>query len=429
MAQQDKVVFLLTFFAMIIATALLICNRVKPLVLKTQPNNKRYESPFEIRALIEAKELPDWGPNRLGELEAKSFPNEHLPRMFGFENAFTTVDKEHAHRFVRKSKDLINISANDWDTIRLVSADVLRRWKEEAQKVREDYDFRIDIQPLVQTVTLCAVLKTFFLMDNDEWLRSVPLEAFTRLAQSINETWMMPKSGNPIVDFKDNGALQDALNEVLPLANILDKRENPLRFILPGFETMWRVVLRGFIEVAFKTGKKHKNWREALVEYSRNTTTKDFNKSYTPDGVSPSHLVKETLRLYPPTKQIYREWKNADSAKSTTIAADIQACHHSTDIWGGGAREFNPLRWQEVTKAQEESFLAFGSKPFECPAKPTFAPRFVGLLIGILLQEFSKDCKLMSETGEMEFGPELLSNDRSGWKDVYLLVPHRLSGM
>lgn len=143
-----------------------------------------------------------------------------------------------------------------------------------------------------------------------------------------------------------------------------------------------------------------------------------------PAGVSASHLVKEALRLYPPTNRIYRQWKNADSIESTTIAADIQACHHSRNLWGRTAHEFGPWRWKEVVRAQELSFLAQGSKPFECPAKPTFGPRFVGLLIVILLQEFPDDCKLMSKTKVMEFGLEMLSNDRSGWEHAYLLVPN-----
>lgn len=228
----------------------------------------------------------------------------------------------------------------------------------------------------------------------------------------------MSKSGDPIVDFKDNEVLRDALKDLLPLADLSDPRENPLNIILPGFETMWRVVLRGFIEVAYKTGKKHRTWRTALIVNFQDPKTENFHKTYTPDGVSASHLVKETLRLYPPKSVSTVSGRVEKYAPPTTLAADIQACHHSTNIWGATAKEFDPLRWKEVRKEQEAGFLALGSKPFECPAKPTFGPRFVGLLMGILLQEFSEDCKLMSESGEMEFGPEMLRNDRSGWEDA-----------
>jgi dihydroceramidase len=91
---------------------------------------------------------------------------------------------------------------------------------------------------------------------------------------------------------------------------------------------------------------------------------------------------------------------------------------------GGNSQEVRPSTLAESGKGARSSFLAFGSKPFQCPAKPKFGPRLVGLLIGILLKEFPDDYKLMSSKGEMEFGPGLLSNDRSGWEDVYLLVPN-----
>jgi hypothetical protein len=176
------------------------------------------------------------------------------------------------------------------------------------------------------------------------------------------------------------------------------------------------------VELAYKTGKEHRTWGTALIVYSQGPKTENFHKTYTPDGASASHLVKETLRLYPPTKRVYHEWQSGNYGPPTTLAADVQACHHSTNVWGATAKEFDPLHWKEAAKEQEVAFLAFGSKPFECPAKPTFGPRLVAHLIGILLEQFPDGCKLVSPTGEMEFGPELLSNDRSGWEHV-LLVP------
>lgn len=111
-------------------------------------------------------------------------------------------------------------------------------------------------------------------------------------------------------------------------------------------------------------------------------------------------------------------------APPTTLAADIQACHHSTNIWGATAKEFDPLRWKEVRKEQEAGFLALGSKPFECPAKPTFGPRFVGLLMGILLQEFFR--RLQTHVGIR--GNGVWTWNAPQWQvrmgRCYLLVPN-----
>lgn len=61
----------------------------------------------------------------------------------------------------------------------------------------------------------------------------------------------------------DNEALRNALRDILPLSKVSDPRENPLNLILPGFETMWRVVLRDFVELAYKTGKEHRNLEDS----------------------------------------------------------------------------------------------------------------------------------------------------------------------
>jgi dihydroceramidase len=423
-AQESEIFSLIPLFALAISCALIARHRVEVLVSQRRSRKTNYDTAGDIRALIAARNIVGRGTNGIEPLRARSLANEHLRRKFGIENAFTTADRDYANNFVKKAGNLINISASGWNTIFSASEDVVWRWREEAQDRCECDNFQVEILSLIRAVTLYAVLTAFFFINDEKNLRSVPLQALNRLAWAINETWMMSKSEDPFFDFTDNEFLQDALRDVLPLENISNPRENPLNFILPGFETMWRVVLRGFIEVAYKTGKEHPTWREALVEYFPNPTIKLFNKTCPPDGVSASYLVKETLRLYPPTKRVYRGWQDANSSEPTKLAGDIEAVHHSTNVWGRTAKEFDPLRWKNVTREQEAAFLAFGSKPFECPAKPTFGPRLVGLLIGILLEAFPDDCKLVSSTEEVEFGPGLLSNDRSGWEDVYLLVPN-----
>jgi dihydroceramidase len=54
------------------------------------------------------------------------------------------------------------------------------------------------------------------------------------------------------------------------------------------------------------------------------------------------------------------------------IAADIEACHLSTDIWGLGAESFDPMRWHILSDEQNEAFMPFGGRPFQCPAQPDF---------------------------------------------------------
>jgi dihydroceramidase len=92
-------------------------------------------------------------------------------------------------------------------------------------------------------------------------------------------------------------------------------------------------------------------------------------------------------------------------------------------IWGETSGEFDPLRWEIATREQLEAFLPFGSKPFECPARPLFGPRLIGLLVGTLLRAFPQNWTLTLESSidSVEFGPERLSNERSGFHDLYLI--------
>lgn len=73
------------------------------------------------------------------------------------------------------------------------------------------------------------------------------------------------------------------------------------------------------------------------------------------------------------------------------MAADIEACHLRPDIWGPDARVFNPERWKQPTSRQQEAFMPFGYKPFQCPAQSVFGPRIIGILVGALLEALSSE--------------------------------------
>ncbi|EED20925.1 conserved hypothetical protein [Talaromyces stipitatus ATCC 10500] len=358
--------------------------------------------------------------NHLTPLKSRSSQNESLQQTFGIQNAFTSAEEGYVKEFVKMSRGLVNISSDSWDIIASTTQDAVERWKSDVQGACESR-FEVELVPIVQSLTLNAVLTALFFLKKEAATKGVPFKALTKLAKAINDSWIMSKQKDTLIAFEHNDQLRTALIEVLPDENISNPRENPLNLILPGFETMWRIVLRCFLEVAYKTGKAHSNWKEALVNYSEKPTAEQFKRVFLPDRVSANSLVKEALRLYPPTKRIHRAWREASSPKPKEVAGDIEACHLSTSIWGLTAGQFDPSRWEKVTREQEEAFLPFGSKPFECPAKPLFGPRLVGLLVGTLLSAFSHDLTLVSVYGDtVEFGTKRLNNERSGCYDLYL---------
>lgn len=411
------IVCIITLLAAIITTTI---SRRQAQALAANAKPILYHTPSEIRSLIAAKKIHGQ-ENELTALESRYLPNESLQRTFGIQNAFTSAEEDYVKEFVKMSINLIKISSDDWETIASTTQDAVKRWKSDAQGAC-NARYKVRLVPMVQSLTLNAVLTAFFFLKKETATTDVPFEALTKLAEAINDSWIMSKKEDTLVAFEEHDRLRTALSEVLPDENISNPRENPLNLILPGFETMWRIVLRGFLEVGYKTGKGHPNWREALISYSEKPTAERFNRGFPPDGASANSLIKESLRLYPPTKRVYRAWKGADSPETKEIAADIEACHLSVSIWGRTARNFDPLRWEKVTKEQEKAFLPFGSKPFECPAKPLFGPRLVGLLVGTFLDAFRHDWTLTSVGGDtVEFETGRLSNERNGYNDLYLV--------
>lgn len=113
--------------------------------------------------------------------------------------------------------------------------------------------------------------------------------------------------------------------------------------------------------------------------------------------ISASRIVKEALRLYPPTRRIYRRYEGTGGV-TVDAAADIEALQRNVEIWGDHASTFDPSRWRFVTKEDErKDFLAFGSSPFPCIAKAAhsgmmpFGVGMVAFLIGGLSAHINRD--------------------------------------
>ena len=152
-----------------------------------------------------------------------------------------------------------------------------------------------------------------------------------------------------------------------------------------------------------------------------------------------SDIVNESLRLYPPMRNIYRAVGHFPSpntfldlfgSKSSSIKqnVNIEALHRDRSFWGHDAEKFRSNRWSELEKAKTpaeraNSFLPFGRSPFRCPAANLFAPQFIGVLVGGLLMNFPEnEWKLVPECASMEevFAPGPLTNERGAFKEVLM---------
>ena len=183
--------------------------------------------------------------------------------------------------------------------------------------------------------------------------------------------------------------LEKALRAILPITESYTAKDNPLNLILPAYETLWRVVLRGFLEVVFRGAEAGPGWRQLLVAYLANPTSATFKRTNGLTGIAVAFIVQETLRLYPPTRRIYRHVRHANNADPPKLlAADIEFLHRDPKIWGKDSRVFNPSRWKKVSKKCQETYMPFGWGLNSCPAKHDFGPRMIGLAVAALVDKF-----------------------------------------
>ncbi|KAJ5964909.1 Cytochrome P450 [Penicillium vulpinum] len=426
---------------------------------KWQPTNSTSNHPGTCRCIIAGTlESTEHQPNILSPHQAKAIANKHLPIAFGIDNAFTRTDSIHASMFVEKVKPLINLSTEQWRDISEFARVTSSHWIEygfpgmndscgnSCHKGKQKVDHnRINIASLAQILSLKVVL---YLMFDKKTHDQTGDESLLSLAQSINRVWISSKlkaTGNDIPRFEDDVLLQTSLADIFGKHG--HPEDNPLNLILPSFETMWRVVLRAFLEIKFATGKEETGWQETMINFASKPTklqfdtdsgsppsrpcTDDADTSGVQSSPSAKHIVRESLRLYVPTRHVHRayQWDQVLRTSYEIKSADIEGCHLRSDIWGSDAERFNPSRWSALTPAQRDAFMPFGCPPFECPAKPTFGPRMIGVLVGSLLaaledQDLSRiwtlDCEDRIALENFTSGKRLCPH-RNAYTDLYLV--------
>jgi len=220
------------------------------------------------------------------------------------------------------------------------------------------------------------------------------------LARLIHEMWLQSKSGAP------SAAAAKELDEVVRTL-FPNLAENPLNLLLPAYETLWRVVLRLFVEVH----RGPAEWREILSVFLQRPSSDRFRSSR--DGVSPMFLVREALRLYPPTKRVHRA-----VSEMSWVAIDVEALQMDTKVWGEDAGVFRPERWRFIPTDQQAvdmGWMPFGAGCFVCPAKAMFAPRLIALLVAAVGKVVPAGARSTAEREEDLPQQGRLDNERDGY--------------
>ncbi|XP_044468992.1 cytokinin hydroxylase-like [Mangifera indica] len=103
-------------------------------------------------------------------------------------------------------------------------------------------------------------------------------------------------------------------------------------------------------------------------------------------------VINESLRLYPPAtvlpRMAFEDIKLGDLLipKGLSIWIPVLAIHHSEQLWGKDANEFNPERF--ATRTPGRHFIPFSAGPRNCVGQ-SFAMMEAKLILAMLISKFS----------------------------------------
>lgn len=409
-------IFLISKFLIFVCAASSAFFYLKKCRRRSRPKDDEEKTPITLvcRNVQQAKSYFE-EPSLSSALKARAGPNVRLVHAFGIDNAFTTTDTKYHREFVSLAGSCINLSNIRWESLSK-NIEKLLHGNIDRQQISNG---KVLLSRLLQITVLRAVLPVLF-PDSDvpNLSEEEQDDVAYSIADKINSLWIESKTtrqANP----KDLDSLKEACQRLLPGITIDSPRDSPLNLILPAFETLWRIVFRCFIEVQFRSNDDFKSNRNLLQDYLNRPTSETFNKVDARD-ISVSHIVNEALRLYPPTKRVYRHIQT----ESRVIAVDIEAIHHDTKIWGADATMFRPSRWGKgkMSKSMISAFFPFGMKPLVCPAKKVFGPRIIGLFVASLSLALNRsgDLETVGATGFQSHG--LLDNTRDSYETMSVRI-------
>ncbi|KAI4717564.1 hypothetical protein E4T48_06231 [Aureobasidium sp. EXF-10727] len=360
-----------------------------------QQLNFRTADASECREIIKSGRAPAASKNTLSALEARARPNQRLKLAFGIDSCFTSSDEKSCKTFRTSVEKLLYVDEKEW----IEFATIARSTAQEALDVEGD---TTSLFGVVQLLTLKTMMRVLW-PDRDP--KQSTNEQITTLAHEVNQQWLRStghnNSDNPSWLFHKQESLSNAVKAVFPDWNEADSTENPCNLILPGYETMWRVVLRCFVEIKARDHFQAPFWKQAMCDFFKEPTKQQL-ETLVHQQVAAVHVAKETLRLYPPTRRIYREHRSTDD-QLTNVSADIEAMQRNPTVWQDRPNVFVPKRWIGIEEGYDEGFMPFGAKPFNCPAKRwnnvpmPFGLSMIALLVGALLEVTNYDWEISGD--------------------------------
>ncbi|KAJ9173068.1 hypothetical protein P3X46_016243 [Hevea brasiliensis] len=104
-------------------------------------------------------------------------------------------------------------------------------------------------------------------------------------------------------------------------------------------------------------------------------------------------VINESLRLYPPAtvlpRMAFEDFKLGDLhiPKGLSIWIPVLAIHHSEELWGKDANEFNPDRFASKSFSAGRHYIPFAAGPRNCIGQ-TFAMMEAKIILAMLISRF-----------------------------------------
>lgn len=400
--------YAISFISLLVAAFLVLIVLIALTLFIFQPNDSSREhvSPDAIRKLLN----PD-DSSTFELLQPRALANQRLLEAFKLTNTFASPEITVHDAFVRQIKGFLREQRN-WTSFLHVSRQAV------ASELDGDGSSTSAFANFIQLVTLRAVIVG--LLDTNRDMDTLDPKDLSASATLIMKLWATSKtvssssSSATVHQPDDLSILNSHLRTLLPDE---EKYPNPIDFVIPTWETLWRLVATCLARVYDQA-----EYRHVFEDLLEDPTTRRFHNDLSSDGLCAAYIMNETLRLHPPSRRISRSFPvetssisisipitipkftflarwwptfmlspnwgfrwdpNSSTTRIQTQVANIEKVHLSTDIWGLNALGFEPRRWTE--KAPATNFFAFGHGPLMCIGNK-WAPMAAAMIVAAVLE-------------------------------------------
>ncbi|KAF7353858.1 hypothetical protein MVEN_01071500 [Mycena venus] len=335
-----------------------------------------HRTPASIRALLDPP-----SPSMDTLLRSRASPNARLIRAFSLSNTFVSPDPTIHGKFLRKSRSLLQAANRDWGRFNGIALQAV-----DSALPDLPTPFHIFVRSVTLRVTLVGLL------DPDADMTSLGSNDVDLVTNLITDLWILSKKSTHIPEHLLE-MLNDRLRRLLPDQAAYP---NPLDFVIPTWETLWRVVAVTLVHVDMNAAA-----RRAFQDLSDNPDRAQFEASKL-EGTSPSveNYISESLRLHPPVRHITRHIFS-ESRLTTFLprflasrippridihVADIESAQRSA-LWESHSDSSPPETYDAARFLREPAaseVLAFGAGPLKCAAM-TWAPMAAAVIVAAIL--------------------------------------------